>query len=270
MKLSICPTPIGNLRDITLRVLDTLNEADVIAAEDSRHTRKLLTHYDIKTRLIRYDDHHSQAGLETVMDLLRSGKHVALVSDAGMPVISGPGIPLIRQCLVEGIEVDVLPGATAFVNALVLSGLAADSFTFYGFLPRKQSELRRKLAEIKPRKEVFIIYEAPHRIVKTLTELKALLGNRQVVLARELTKMHEEVLRMDIASLMEELTLHPRKGEMVLLVSGAPEEEISTTIEQELISLLELGMSKNDAIKAVAQSRHVAKREVYQVAMKLK
>jgi 16S rRNA (cytidine1402-2'-O)-methyltransferase len=187
-----------------------------------------------------------------------------------MPVISDPGIPLIRQCLEEGIEVDVLPGATAFVNALVLSGLAADSFTFYGFLPRKQSELRRKLAEIKPRKEVFIIYEAPHRIVKTLTELKALLGNRQVVLARELTKMHEEVLRMDIASLMEELTLHPRKGEMVLLVSGAPEEEISTTIEQELISLLELGMSKNDAIKAVAQSRHVAKREVYQVAMKLK
>lgn len=267
--LSICPTPIGNLKDITLRVLETLASADVIAAEDSRHTRKLLTHYEIKTRLIRYDDHHSDAGMNQVMALLREGKHVALVSDAGMPVVSDPGVRLIGACLNEGIKVDVLPGASAFVNAWVLSGFMGESFTFYGFLPRKKSELRKKLAEIKPRKEVGIIYEAPHRILKTLTELEAVLGSRQVVLARELTKVYEEVLRLEVSELIKELTVNPRKGEMVLLFAGAPEEEITQTIEQELKSLIDLGMSKNDAVKAVAKSRGIAKREVYAEALKL-
>lgn len=269
MKLSICPTPIGNLRDITLRVLDTLKVADVIAAEDSSHTRKLLTHFEIKTPLMRYDDHHSEAGLDQVLERLRAGQHVALVSDAGMPVVSDPGVLLIKRCLEEGIAVEVLPGASAFVNAWVLSGFPGESFTFYGFLPRKQSELRSKLAQIKSRREPFIIYEAPHRILKTLTEIEAILGNRPAVLARELTKMYEEVLRMELSDLIQELTDNPRKGEMVLIVDGAPEEAITGSIEDELKALLALGMTKNDAIKAVASSRKIPKREVYQAAIDL-
>lgn len=269
MKLSICPTPIGNLRDITLRVLDTLQQVDVIAAEDSRHSRKLLTHFDIKTRLMHYDDHHSSAGLESIMELLRAGKHVALVSDAGMPVVSDPGILLVRQCIQEGIEVEVLPGASAFVNAWVLAGFPQDSFTFYGFLPRKQSDLQRKLAEIKPRKEVAIFYEAPHRIVKTLSAIRDILGNRRAVLARELTKLHEEVLRQDVDHLIAELKEAPRKGEMVLLVEGASEEIITITVEQELRDLIALGMTKNDAVRAVAQTRKLPKREVYRQALDL-
>lgn len=269
MKLSICPTPIGNLRDITLRVLDTLQAADVIAAEDSRHTRKLLTHFDIKTKLIRYDDHHSEAGLEQVMQLLREGKHVALVSDAGMPVVSDPGIRLVRQCIAEGIELEVLPGASAFVNAWVLAGFASESFTFYGFLPRKQSDLHRKLALIKPRPEVAIFYEAPHRLLKTLTTLREVLGNRPAVLARELTKFHEEVIRQDLDYLIERLEDQPLKGEIVLLVEGAPEEVATISLEQELKDLLALGMPKNEAVRVVAKNRNVPKREVYQVALDL-
>lgn len=269
MKLSVCPTPIGNLRDITLRVLDTLQAADVIAAEDSRHTRKLLTHYDIKTKLIRYDDHHAPAGLADIMARLRAGQHVALVSDAGMPLISDPGIVLIKACLAEGIEVEVLPGASAFVNAWVLSGFEGERFSFYGFLARKQSDMAKQLAEIKPRPEVAIFYEAPHRILKTLTRMEAVLGNRPAVLARELTKLHEEVLRLPLRDLIEELEQRPRKGEMVLLVAGAKETESQQTIEQELQALLDLGMSKNEAVKAVAQSRKIPKREVYQAAIDL-
>lgn len=269
MKLSICPTPIGNLRDITLRVLDTLNEADVIAAEDSSHTRKLLTHFEIKTPLIRYDDHHSEADLKQVMERLQAGQHVALVSDAGMPVVSDPGGVLIKRCLEEGIPLEVLPGASAFVNAWVLSGIQAEGFSFYGFLPRKQSELRQKLAEIKHRPEPFIIYEAPHRIERTLREIEAVLGDRPAVLARELTKMYEEVLRLELSELIRELGDHPRKGEMVLIVEGASPEVSSLSIEEELRQLLALGMSKNDAVKAVAGSRKIPKREVYQAAIDL-
>lgn len=269
MKLSICPTPIGNLQDITLRVLETLKAADVIAAEDSRHTRKLLTHFEIKTKLIRYDDHHDQAGLATVMGLLRDGKHVALVSDAGMPLVSDPGVLLVQRCLDEGITVDVLPGATAFVNAWVLSGLAKDSFTFYGFLPRKKSDLHKKLVEIKDRPEVAIFYEAPHRVVKTLKTIYEVFGNRKAVLARELTKLHEEVIRLDLVDLIDQLETNERKGEMVLLIDGASPVTETKPIEQELQELLALGLSKNEAVKAVAQARNLPKREVYKLALDL-
>lgn len=203
------------------------------------------------------------------MGLLHQGKHVALVSDAGMPIISDPGLMLIHRCIEDGIKVDVLPGPTAFVNAWVLSGFSSDSFCFYGFLPRKQSEILKKLTEMKPRPEVAIFYEAPHRIEKTLRVIRDVFGNRKAVLARELTKLHEEVLREDLDQLIEEFAREPRKGEMVLLVEGASEEVSTISVEQELKDLLKLGLSKNEAIKAVAQSRKLPKRDVYQVALDL-
>lgn len=267
--LSLCATPIGNLKDITLRVLETLQEAEVIAAEDTRHTRKLLTHYQIKTRLMHYDDHHGPEGLEAILTLLREGRHVALVTDAGMPLISDPGSVLIEACIREKLPFEVLPGAVAFVNAWVMSGLKLDSFSFRGFLPRKEGERRQKLAELKHAREALIFYEAPHRLKKSLLSIRQVLGERRVVLARELTKRYEEVLRLTVSELLDLLDSRECKGEMVLIIAPEESETSELSVRDELKHYLELGMAKNEAVKAVAKGRHLSKQDVYKESIDL-
>lgn len=267
--LSLCATPIGNLKDITLRVLETLQQADAIAAEDTRHTRKLLTHYQIKTRLMHYDDHHGAEGLESIVKLLREGRHVALVSDAGMPLISDPGSALIEVCIREGLAFEVLPGAVAFVNAWVMSGLKLDSFSFRGFLPRKESERRHKLAELRHAREALIFYEAPHRLKKSLINIREVMGERAVVLARELTKHYEEVLRLGVSDLLALLERRELKGEMVLIIAPQQEELLPLSVRAELEHYIALGMSKNEAVKAVAKGRGLSKQDVYKESIDL-
>lgn len=267
--LSICATPIGNLKDITLRVLETLQQADMIAAEDTRHTRKLLTHYEIRTPLMHYDDHHGPQGLDRILEMLREGRHVALVSDAGMPLISDPGSALIEVCIAESLPFEVLPGAVAFVNAWVMSGLRLDSFSFHGFLPRKESERMHKLAALKHVSEALIFYEAPHRLKKSLLSIEQVMGDRPVVLARELTKLYEEVLRMSVSELLQVIDTRELKGEMVLIVAPQPNEQAVLSIREELLHYLAMGMNKNEAVKAVAKGRNISRQEVYKESIDL-
>ncbi len=219
-KLILVPTPIGNLEDITLRALNVLKQADAILAEDTRQTGKLLNHYQINKALWSYHAHNEHKQLAHLISELQSGKTLALVSDAGTPAISDPGFLLVRECLKEGVDVECLPGATAFVPALVKSGLAADAFVFLGFLPEKKGRQTafKKLAEIE---YTMIFYESPHRLLKTLTQLQEYLGNeRQASVSRELTKVYEETVNGTLPELLSYYQTHPIKGEFVLVVDG--------------------------------------------------
>ncbi|MDR1101292.1 MAG: 16S rRNA (cytidine(1402)-2'-O)-methyltransferase [Clostridiales bacterium] len=219
--LYVCATPIGNLEDITLRVIRALSEVDIVFAEDTRHTLKLLNHLEIKTKLCSYHRHNCAQRDEYAISLLKEGKNVALVSDAGMPAISDPGVQLIKRCIENSLEFTILPGATAFVTALVASGLPTDNFTFIGFLPVKSGKRKKMLNNLQLLPHTLIFYESPHRVTKMLTDAKEVLGDRNCVAARELTKKFEEVLRGKISELLIHFSSHPPRGEFVILIEGA-------------------------------------------------
>lgn len=271
-KLFVVPTPIGNLKDITLRALETLKFVDIVAAEDTRQSLKLLNHFEIKKQLIAYHMHNEKSKGRELIGLLNEGKNIALVSDAGMPGISDPGAELIKLCIEENIDIEVLPGATAFTTALVLSGLDTTKFQFRGFISRESKERKSLIEEIKDCKETLIFYEAPHRILSTLSFLMDELGDRKIAVCRELTKIHEEVIRDNISSVIERFKEKSPKGEFVLLVEGKREEDIekekkelweNLSIEEHIIKYINEGFSKKDAIKSVAKDRKLPKSEVY-------
>lgn len=218
--LSIVPTPIGNLADITLRALEVLKQADLIVCEDTRQTQKLLQHYQISKPLLSYHEHSTAGRVDEITGLLRQGKQVALVSDGGMPVISDPGFCVIHKAIEEKLPLEVLPGPSAVDTALVLSGLPCDSFSFLGFLSNKGQTRKNELRALADREETLIFFESPFRIVKTLQDMLEIFGDREAALTRELTKKFEEALRGNLSQLIEEVTKRPRKGEMVILVSG--------------------------------------------------
>lgn len=268
--LYVCATPIGNLADITLRVLDTLREVDLIAAEDTRHSRKLLEHYGIKTPLTSYHEHNEKGKAQVLAARLRAGQSIALISDAGLPGISDPGEAIIRLCHREQIAVDVLPGANAALTGLVLSGLPTGRFAFLGFLASSAGERRRQLAGYAQLPLTLIFYEAPHRLLAALKDMLDILGEREAVVTRELTKLHQTVHRGTIKSLVSDFTENPPKGECCILLepfipqakSGGPPEWL-----QEVEERLALGLSPQEAMKEVAKAYGVAKRDVYQAVL---
>ncbi|MBU5592460.1 16S rRNA (cytidine(1402)-2'-O)-methyltransferase [Clostridium sp. MSJ-4] len=271
-KLYVVPTPIGNLKDITLRALEALNGADIIAAEDTRQTLKLLNHFNIKKPLISYHKHNEQFKSDELLNRIKQGEDIALVSDAGTPGISDPGSVIIQKCIKESIEIEVLPGATALITAMVYSGLDSTKFLFRGFLPRENKEKRILLEDLKDRQETLIFYEAPHRLKDTLMIIRDNLGNRKVALCRELTKLHEEILRYTLEEAIDHYEKINPRGEYVLLIEGKSEEEIikekestwiDITIEEHIDRYIDQGLTKKEAIKKVAKDRGMPKSEVY-------
>ena len=272
-KLYLCATPIGNLEDITFRVIRCLKEADLIAAEDTRNSVKLLNHFEIKTPMTAYHEHNKyDKGRELVRQML-SGKCIALITDAGTPGISDPGEELVRMCLDEGIEVTSLPGAAACVTALTISGLSTRRFAFEAFLPSDKNERRKVLGDIKNEFRTIVIYEAPHRLKSTLKELAESLGNeRRVSIVKELTKIHESVRRMSLGEAVAFTEEEQPRGEYVLVIEGksrAEEEEktresfLSMSLEDHMQMYLDEGLDKKAAMKAVAGDRGVSKSEIY-------
>jgi len=274
--LYICPTPIGNLEDITIRVLNTLKNVDLIAAEDTRHTLRLLNHFEIQKPLTSYHEHNTRTKGKSLINKLLEGENIALVSDAGMPGISDPGSDIIKLCIEEEIPFVVLPGPTATILALVGSGLDTNKFTFEGFLDRDKKGRRQRLEAIKKEDRTLIFYEAPHRITTTLEDIFNILGNRQGVIARELTKRYEEFIRGSISELIDHLKLNPPKGEIVLICEGVNLEEEALekqnkleeiSIKDHILTLMEDGLDKKVAIKEVAKLRNISKRDVYKEAL---
>ena len=266
-KLYIVATPIGNLEDITIRALNILKEVDLIAAEDTRHTLKLLNHYEITKPLISYHRHNEDKKKEVLIEKLKNGENIAIVSDAGTPGICDPGEEVIKQAIEENIEVIPIPGACAFVNALICSGIDTKEFTFLGFLPINKKLRKEKLEEIKKETKTTILYEAPHKLKTTLEDLGEILGDRQIAIARELTKIHEEFIRGTIEEIIRKT--ENLKGEFVIIIEGT---SIKTEVENELneLSLEEhykfyekQGLDKRDIIKKIAKDRNVNKNEIY-------
>ena len=275
-KLYLVPTPIGNLKDITLRALEVLESVDLIAAEDTRQSIKLLNHFNIKKTLISYHKHNEQGKSIDLIEKLKEGKNIALVSDAGTPGISDPGSVIILRCIEENIDFEVLPGATAVTTALVYSGLDTSKFIFRGFLPRDNKERKLMIEDLKDRKETLIFYESPYRIRETLEFFKDNLGNRKVSLCRELTKLHEEIVRLSLKEAIEFYSEKDIKGEFVLVLEGKREEEILEeekakwnliTIEDHIRKYVSEGLSKKEAIKKVAKDRKISKSEVYKYSI---
>lgn len=263
--LYIVATPIGNLEDITLRALRVLKEASLIACEDTRQTRKLLDHFGIAKPAVSYHDFNEAARAAELVERLKRGENIALVSDAGTPLISDPGYRLVQAAVAAGIPVTPIPGPSAVMGALSAAGLATDSFRFGGFLPPKSSQRRKTLEEQKRENCTLVFYEAPHRILETLEDIAAVMPARPVVIARELTKMHEEFLRGTAAELHAALAARPSvKGEITLLIGKAETPETDDTPIEEAIAALEAaGVARMDAIKQVAKARGLSKREVY-------
>lgn len=273
-KLYLCATPIGNLEDITLRALRILKEVDVIAAEDTRHTRKLLSFYDIHTPITSYHEHNErEKGRQLIADI-KSGKTVAVVSDAGTPGISDPGYELVAMAVKEGITVIPVPGASAAIAALAASGLSTDRFIFEGFLPRSGKDRNTALKKILSDERTVIFYESPYRVVKTLSEILDLGGNRKVVVTRELTKVYEQFIRGSISEVLEHFNKHKPKGEFTIILEGKSEEtelEPVTTIDigNYVQRLVGEGLDKKTAIKSAAQSLGISKREVYSAVLQM-
>ncbi len=270
--LLICATPIGNLKDITLRVLDVLKEVDIIAAEDTRVTRKLLSTYDIKTSMVSYYEHNVAKRLPELIDRMKDGQNIALVTDSGVPGISDPGFRVITACIEQEIEVEIIPGPSAFISALVVSGLPTDKFFFGGFLPRKEGLRKRGLDQAKHYKATLVFYESPHRIAKTLVNIKEVLGDRRMVLARELTKKYEEVRRGTVSEVIESIDNKRIKGEIVLVVEGATEKRADIddeSIESCLLELIDSGLSKKEAVHSATKSLGLSKRRVFDIAKDL-
>ncbi|MBC8014794.1 MAG: 16S rRNA (cytidine(1402)-2'-O)-methyltransferase [Sporomusaceae bacterium] len=272
--LYLCATPIGNLEDMTYRAVRILSEVAVIAAEDTRHTRKLLSHFDIHTRLISYHEHNKIERGPEIIERLLAGEDVAVVSDAGLPGISDPGADLVALAVAAGITAVPLPGANAALSALVCSGLDTTLFSFIGFLPKSKKKRRELIASFVGSPYTMVFYESPHRIKITLTELQSAFGDRPAVAARELTKKFEEFIRGTLSSLELHFSEHAPRGEFTLIVAGQPDcqktevnPEEQIPLADAVLALMETGTTKKDAIKAVAIQRGLPKREVYQAVL---
>ena len=267
--LYIIATPIGNLEDITLRAIRILKEVDLIAAEDTRHTLKLLNHLEISKSLISYHRHNEEIRTEELIKELKTGKNIGLVSDAGTPGICDPGEEIIKKCIEESIKVVPIPGACAMINALITSGISTKEFIFLGFLPLNKKSRKEKLEEIKNANKTIILYEAPHKLKSTLNDLSLILEDRSVVLARELTKIHEEYIRGTVKELMEKTD--NLKGEMILIIeknNKYKKEELNSlnnlTLEEHYNFYEKNGLNKKEIIKKIAKDRNVSKNEIYQ------
>lgn len=265
-KLYLCATPIGNLRDITLRALDVLKEADIIAAEDTRNTIKLLNHYSIHKKMISYHEHNESKAADEIIDLLKDGLNVVVVSDAGMPAISDPGEVIVKRCIEEKIDIEVVPGPSAFVSALAVSGLDTGRFCFEGFLPRRKKERDAVFELLKAETRTVIFYESPKRVVDTLKEILCLLGDRKVSISREITKVYEETFRGSVNEAIKHFEQKGSKGEFVIVMEGIKKEKPLLGAEfarSQAIKYMDLGMNKMEAIKQAAKDAGIPKREVY-------
>ena len=278
-KLYLCATPIGNLEDITMRVLRILKEADIIAAEDTRNSIRLLNHFDIRTPMTSYHEYNKIDKAYTLIEEMKKGKNVALITDAGTPAISDPGEDLVRLCYENGIDVTSLPGACACVTALTLSGLPTRRFCFEAFLPSDKKEKQAILEELKNETRTIILYEAPHRLLRTLGELLEVLGDRRVTICRELTKKHETAFGTTLSAAIAHYTKEEPKGECVLVLEGRSrrqmkEEEQAAwneiSIQEHMQQYLDSGLDKKEAMKRVAKDRGVGKRDIYQALLELK
>ena len=261
--LYIVPTPIGNLEDITIRALNILKEVDVIFAEDTRTTKQLLNHFDINNRLISSHLYNENQNEEKEIDYLKEGKNIAIVSDRGTPVISDPGYILVKNAIKNGYNVVCLPGPTAVIPALVMSGLSGGPFTFYGFLNSKESKRKKELESLKMNPYPIAFYEAPHRLMKTLNNIYEIFGNRNVAIVREISKRYEEVIRGTVENLLK--TVENIKGEIVIIVEGNHEKQTfdNLSIKDHVDLYIEDGLTPNEAIKKVAKERGVPKSEIY-------
>ena len=278
-QLYLCATPIGNLEDITFRVLNTLKEVDLIAAEDTRHSIKLLNHFEIKTPMTSYHEYNKVEKAKYLVQRMQMGENIALVTDAGTPAISDPGEELVRQCHEAGVKVTSLPGACAAVTALTLSGLPTRRFCFEPFLPADKKEKQEILEELKDETRTIILYEAPHRLKKTLKECLEVLGNRKMTLLRELTKKHETVFLTTIEDAIAKYETEEPKGECVLVIEGMSrkekkEKELQSfsemSVQEHYEGYLKQGMDSKSAMKQVAKDRNVGKREIYQILLQTK
>ncbi|KGG80883.1 methyltransferase [Caloranaerobacter azorensis H53214] len=275
--LYVCPTPIGNLEDITIRVLNVLKSVDLIAAEDTRHTLKLLNHYDIKKPLTSYHEHNMKQKGKILIDKLLKGENIALVSDAGMPGISDPGEDLIRLAIENGVRVVGLPGPSASLLALVISGLPTNRFVFEGFLPSNKKERRERLNKIRKEDRTIIFYEAPHRLINSLKDMNEILGDRKIAVARELTKRYEEIFRGTLKEAINKFQKDGIKGEFVLVIEGAKIEDnefdnnwwADITVKEHILFYINKGLGKKEAIKMVAKERNIPKRDVYKESLSL-
>lgn len=269
--LYLVATPIGNLEDITYRAIRILKEVDLIAAEDTRQTLKLLNHYEIKKPLISYHRHNEEIKVEGLIEKIKEGKNIAIVSDAGTPAICDPGEVIVKEAIKENINIISIPGACAFVNALITSGLDTSEFAFYGFLSINKKIRKEKLKEIERENRTIILYEAPHKIKATLEDLSKILGDRKVVIARELTKIHEEFIRGNIEEIIKKYK--EPKGEHIILIEGSninsgeeEQEKLNNmTIEEHYKFYEKQGLQKNEIIKKIAKDRNVAKNEIYKL-----
>lgn len=274
-KLYLCATPIGNLEDMTYRAVRVLKEADLIAAEDTRHTRKLLTHFDIHTPLISYHEHNKETRGPELIERLLGGEDVAVVSDAGLPGISDPGSQLVELAITAGLTVVPVPGANAALTALVAAGLNTAAFTFVGFLPKTGKKRREFLKVLSGCQTTLVIYESPHRLKSTLAELLDEFGDRPGTAARELTKKFEEFIRGSLSSLQKYFSENQPRGEFTLVIAGNNSENAAQTaaesellpLDQEVAALVRSGYDKKAAIREVAVSRAVSRREVYQAVI---
>ncbi len=271
--LYLCATPIGNLEDITFRVLRTLKEVDLIAAEDTRNTIKLLNHFEIKTPMTSYHEYNKMDKAAYLVQKLSEGTNIALVTDAGTPGISDPGEEIVRQAYASGIPVTSLPGACACITALTLSGLSTRRFAFEAFLPHEKKERKIILNSLKTETRTIILYEAPHHLKNTLAELFEILGDRKLSLCKELTKLHETVMTSTISEAIEYFRKQDPKGEYVLVIDGIKQEILDAneqekwkklSVTEHLEYYMALGIDKKDAMKKIAQDRGVSKREIYQ------
>ena len=276
-KLYLCATPIGNLEDITMRVLRTLQEVDLIAAEDTRNSMKLPNHFEIKTPMTSYHEYNRIEKAHVLIAKMQEGTNIALITDAGTPGISDPGEDLVRLCYEAGIEVTSLPGACACVTALTLSGLGTRRFCFEAFLPMEKKERQEILNELKEETRTIIVYEAPHRLVRTLGELLEALGNRRLTICRELTKKHETAFQTTLEEALEYYQEQEPRGECVLVLEGKSREQVrleqqqsweSISIEEHMEQYLAKGMDRKEAMKQVAKDRGVSKRDIYQALLK--
>jgi 16S rRNA (cytidine1402-2'-O)-methyltransferase len=270
--LYVVATPIGNLEDISLRALRILKEVDLIAAEDTRHTRNLLTHYDIRTALTSYHEHNEKAQAAKLVEKLRRGENIALVSDAGTPAISDPGYRLVVEALRAGFQVVPLPGPSAVAAVLSASGLPTDRFVFEGFLPAKKQERETRLKSLRAENRTVVFYEAPHRLQESLSDMLHLLGDREIVVAREVSKIHEEYLRGTIAEVISQLGERDVKGEITVVVHGSSGESpvSEEEIKAEIRRLIDEGVGVKQISELLGTRYRLAKREVYQLALQLK
>ncbi|MDL2249178.1 16S rRNA (cytidine(1402)-2'-O)-methyltransferase [Lachnospiraceae bacterium OttesenSCG-928-J05] len=277
--LYLCATPIGNLEDMTFRVVNCLKTVDLIAAEDTRNSKKLLNHFEIATPMTSYHEHNKYDKAKILIEKLAAGQNIALITDAGTPGISDPGEVLVRLCYEEGIEVTALPGGCAFVLALILSGLSTRRFVFEAFLPREKKEKEKVLKELEQETRTIVLYEAPHRLLKTLESLYGSLGDREIAVVRELTKRYEEVKRVSLSEGIAYYQEHEVKGEIVLVIAGRDRKELEAaevsaweklSVTEHMEYYLEQGIDKKEAMKKVAKDRNLTKRDIYQELLELK